>query len=563
MGKSSYDVIVVGSGVGGGTVAYALTKAGYRVALLEKGDFLKREAFSKDELAYCRRDLLNPNPLEEFHTVEMFEGGEWVSRPSYERGVSFFNGTLVGGSSNVMSGMFHRMHPDDFRLKQCYGEIEGANIEDWCIDYETLAPYYDAIEEIVGLSGVVEDAPFEPPRSSLNRLQPPTKENGIVQIFDSACASLALKPLVTTRAILSQSRGEREGCYYSNFCGSYGCSSGAKGSAREAMILPALKSGLLTLLSHHHVIRVLSDSPSHVTGVEVVETKSKKRKILYGDMVVLGAQAHESARLLLNSANRYHPYGLANSSKEVGRNLIFSAGGWGEGVLSRDTCSEKTFYSLMQRGYFFNRSIKEWYGVDDWWYGHFKGGLIEFMFEHQNLIARAIKSLPQEGELLWGEALFERLREVFIQSKKIRFEIFCDWLPTNETFLSLDTHYKDIYGMPVGKIRIFEHPRNQEVGNFLAKRAVTILEKMGAEKIKVASSLYPPPNLIAGGCRFGKDPKTSVLNPECRTHDVENLYVSDASFMPTGGSVPYTWTIYANALRVADAMIEQLHRQKA
>ena len=112
--------------------------------------------------------------------------------------------------------------------------------------------------------------------------------------------------------------------------------------------------------------------------------------------------------------------------------------------------------------------------------------------------------------------------------------------------------------MPVGKLRVEGHPQDLKVGNYIAKKCEKVLEEMGARNIYSSVSAAPPQNLVAGGCRFGKDPKTSVLNPECRTHDLTNLYVADASFMPTGGSVPYTWTIYANAFRVADHIIRAL-----
>jgi choline dehydrogenase-like flavoprotein len=112
--------------------------------------------------------------------------------------------------------------------------------------------------------------------------------------------------------------------------------------------------------------------------------------------------------------------------------------------------------------------------------------------------------------------------------------------------------------MPVGKLRIHSHPHDIKVGKYIAKKCEKVLKEMGATNIYSSISSAPPQNLIAGGCRFGNDPKTSVLNKYCQAHDVSNLFVADASFMPTGGSVPYTWTIYANALRVADYMLKIL-----
>ncbi len=553
-----YDVVIIGSGASGGAVAYTLCKAGFSVAVLEKGRLIKREEFSKDELAYCRRDIVTPNLFEEYHTIEEKVGGKWETTPTYASGWSFWNGNIVGGSSNFMSGMLHRLHPDDFRLKSKYGEIEGANIVDWPISYEELEPYYALAEELTGISGHYEPHPFEPPRSTPDFTQPPTRENAVVKLLDKSCKELGIRPLVTPRAVLSRDKGERNACYYSNFCGSYGCSSGAKSSSREALLRPALATGKLTLLTNTHVKSLHTDSKEHLSYALAVDTVTGKEKKIYGDIFVVAAQAHESARLLLNSANSHHPNGLANSSGELGRNLIFSGGGSGQGELHADALKEISFAELMQTGYFVNRSILDWYFIDDWWHGKFKGGSVEFMFEHQNIISRARKNNYEGGKMLWGGALADRLVERFSKQKSIRFEIFNDWLPNDDCFVSLDPTHKDKYGMPVGKLRIEGHPQDIKVGEYIARKCEEVLEEMGAKNIYSSVSATPAQNLVAGGCRFGNDPGTSVLNKYCQAHDIPNLFVADASFMPTGGSVAYTWTIYANAFRVADHIVKIL-----
>ena len=556
--KQVFDAVIIGSGASGGAVAYTLAKAGYKVAVLEKGRLIRRDEFTKDELAYCRRDIVTPNLFDEYHTIEEEVDGKWIATPTYDSGWSFWNGNVVGGSSNFMSGMLHRMHPDDFRLKSKYGEIEGANVVDWPIGYDEMEPYYLKAEELVGISGKYKQHPFEPPRSTPDFTQPPTKENEVVKLLDKSCRALDIVPLVTARAVLSKDKKNRNACYYSNFCGSYGCSSGAKGSSREALLKPALASGNLTLMSNTYVKTLHTSKKDKVDYVVTVDTISGKEKRIYGKIFVLAAQAHESSRLLLNSANKFHPNGLANSSKEVGKNLIFSAGGSGQGVLRKDSLKEISFEKLMQTGLFVNRSILDWYFIDHWWDGKFKGGSVEFMFEHQNIISRARKNNEENGKLVWGEALGERVVEKFTQGKSIRFEIFNDWLPNDNCFVSLDPTHKDKYGMPVGKLRLEAHPHDLKVGKYIAKKCEDVLYEMGVKEVYSAVSSSPPQNLVAGGCRFGNDPKTSVLNKYCQTHDVPNLFVADASFMPTGGSVPYTWTIYANAFRVADYIIKEL-----
>jgi len=555
-----YDVVVIGSGASGGAVAYTLCKAGYKVAVLEKGRLIQRDEFSKDELAYCRRDLVTPNLFDEYHTIEEKVDGKWVSTPTYESGWSFWNGNMVGGSSNLMSGMLHRIHPDDFRLKSKYGEIEGANVVDWPISYEDLEPYYDLTEELVGVSGYYEKHKFEPPRSRAQFTQPPTKENTVVKLLDKSCQNLGIKSSVTPRAVLSQDKEERNACYYSNFCGSYGCSSGAKSSSREALIKPALATGNLTLMSNTHVKSLHTSKKDEVDYAVAIDTISGKERQIKGKLFVVAAQAHESARLLLNSANKYHPDGLANSSGEIGKNLLFSGGGSGQGELHKNSLKEIKFKELMTMGLFVNRSVLDWYFVDDWWDGKFKGGSVEFMFEHQNIISRAGKHNIENGKLIWGKALGDKIVKRFTQQKSIRFEIFNDWLPNDDCFVSLDETYKDKYGMPVGKLRLEGHPQDVKVGKYIAKKCEGILEEMGAKNIYSSITSGASQNLVAGGCRFGNDPKTSVLDKNCKAHDVNNLYVADASFMPTGGSVAYTWTIYANAFRVADEIVKVLQK---
>ena len=553
-----YDIVIVGSGASGGAVAYTLCKAGYKVAILEKGRLINRNEFSKDELAYTRRNIATPNLYDEYHIIEEKVEGKWVATPTYESGWSFWNGNIVGGSSNFMSGMLHRLHPDDFKLKSKYGEIEGANVVDWPIGYEDLEPYYTLAEELVGISGYYEAHKYEPKRSTPNFTQPPTKENAVVKLLDKSCKALGIKSLVTPRAVLSKNKTGRDACYYSNLCGSYGCSSGAKGSSREALLKPALATGNLTLLTNSYAKYLHTENKDEVSYAVVVDTITGEEKRIEGKMFVVAAQAHESARLLLNSANKYHPNGLANSSGELGKNLLFSGGGSGQGELHKESLKEIKFDELMTTGLFVNRSILDWYFVDHWWDGKFKGGSVEFMFEHQNIITRARKNNYKDGQLLWGTELGERVVKRMTEQKSIRFEIFNDWLPHDDCFVSLDPTHKDKYGMPVGKLRVEGHPQDVKVGNYIAKKCEKILEEMGAKNIYSGVSSVPPQNLVAGGCRFGDDPKTSVLNKYCQAHDVDNLFVADASFMPTGGSVAYSWTIYANAFRIADHIVQRL-----
>ncbi len=541
-----YDVCIVGSGAGAGPIAYELSKAGKKVVILEKGDFYKEENFSKDEIAFCRRSIVTPNLKDEYHLIEDKENGKWVTTPTYELGWDFWNGNIVGGSSNFMSGFFHRLHPKDFRLKSEFGDIKGANISDWAISYEEMEPYYTKVEKIVGVSGKVTPYKFQEPRSTKDFPYPPTAEQPVSKLIDQSCRALGITAVKTPRAIMSVPKGERSACYYSNYCGSYGCSSGAKGSARAALLQPALKTGNLTIKTKHHVKTLEVNEKGHIVFAKCIH--EGKEVTVKATLFVVATQAMETSRLLLNSKSKYFLNGLANNSGQVGKNMLFSAGGVVSGDLDEKILSQK---ELLTEGLFVNRTIKDWYFIDD----KTKGGISEALFEHANPILKANRTKwSEDGALLWGEKLQKRLIERFTKKRNLQFEIFNDWLPNDDCFVTVDENYRDKYGMPVAKLRIGSHPQNEKIGNILAQKTIKVLKKIGATNIKSSIGPYPPQNLQAGGCRFGNDPKTSVLDKNCKAHEVENLYITDGSFMPTGGSVPYTWTIYANAFRVADVI---------
>lgn len=549
-----YDICIVGSGAGAAPIAYELARAGYRVVVLEKGAYYKEEDFSKDEIGVSRRGLFTPLLKDEQHVInERDKDGSVTRYEGEESGWSFWNGSLVGGSSNLMSGYFHRLKPDDFNLMSKFGKIDGANIVDWPIAYEDLEPYYTKVEKIIGVSGNVVQHKFLEPRSTKNFPYPMLEVNSAAKWFDSTCKTLGYESIPTPRAILPHNTLDRNGCSYSNFCGSYGCSTGAKGSARAAL----LQKCEAEIITDAFVYKLESDKKK-ITKVHYYD-KELKSHTVEAKIFVVAAQAIETCRLLLNSKNRHFPNGIANNSGQVGKNLIFSAGGSGEGRVRFESLTTEQQRELMQPGLFFNRSLQDWYEYEDDG-KKYKGGTIDFLFEHANIISRVAREMyDEDGNLVWGEKLQQKMHKNFTTSRVIVFEIFNDWLPSDYCNVTIDEKVKDKYGVNVAAINLYGHPHDLKVGEYLAKKAKNVLKNMGAKEISVTISSDPPPNLVAGGCRFGNDPKTSVLDLNCKAHELDNLYVSDASFMPTGGSVPYTWTIYANSFRVADVILKRLN----
>lgn len=556
--KTPYDVIVVGSGAGASPVAFTMAKAGAKVLVLEKGPWLTEKEFYKDELACCRRSVYTPDLADEQHVIEDTDSdGDWVAEATSESGWDFWNGNVVGGSSNFMSGYFHRLKPMDFKLKTEFGEIKGANVEDWPISYDDLAPYYDKAERNVGISGKVIDHPFQEPRTS-DFPYPPVVEHGIAAWIDKAGKEIGYHPFPVPRAILSKPAMGRRSCEYSGYCGSYGCASGAKGSGRAALLNHAVASGNCTIKAEAKVHKISTDANGEITGVHFYDRSGKSHKV-EASIYVVACQAIETSRLLLASKGEKFPNGLANNNGQVGKNLVFSAGGSGGGDFYYSDLTPEKAAELKQMGPFVNRALQDWYKIDDKEFGKAaKGGTIDLLFNHPNPIRKAEREKWDfDDNLVWGEQLKDNLKTAFTESRTLRFEVFNDWLPTDDCFVTLDEEVTDKWGDPVAKVRIGYHDHDLKVGEYLVAKAEKLLEAMGAKNVHSSVSGSPPANLVAGGCRFGTDPKSSVLNPDCRAHEVSNLYVTDGSFMPTGGSVPYTYTIYANAFRVADVIKRQ------
>ena len=553
--NKEFDVCVIGSGAGGGPVAYTLAKAGYSVAVLEKGPWYNEKDFFKDE-QLGRHQVFRSKSKDERHVLEEpNDDGAWSSTTTSQ----FWGGNIVGGASNFMSGYFHRLKPEDFRQLSTFGKIEGANRVDWPISYADLEPYYTLVEQVIGISGKVVQHPNLEPRSTKDFPFPPTAEHPIATWFDTACNDMGLHPIPMARCILSRPFNNRRSCEYSGYCGSYGCASGAKGSSRAALLDPAIMTGNCEMITHAKVYRINSDSKGKVSSVDYYDHEKNSIRIV-AKIFVVACYSIETARLLLSSPGEKHPQGMGNNHNQVGKNLHCCAGGTGHGLFEFDQFTELQTQQLKMRGPFFNRALQDWYFIDDKkaFGGRIKGGTIDFVFDPPSPTADANDLKWQDGQLLWGSALKRRIKSHFTQSKDFKFEVFCDWLTTDNCYVSLDDSEKDKWGSPVAKVRVGFHPHDLKVARYVIEKGKEVMKAMGAQKAWGNAFSSPTSNLIAGGCRFGDDPTSSVLDADCRVHDVENLFVSDGSFMPNGGSVTPTWTIYANAFRVADKIKAQL-----
>ncbi|MGB0893198.1 MAG: GMC family oxidoreductase [Parashewanella sp.] len=555
-----FDVCIIGSGAGAGPVAHTLVNAGFKVCMLEKGKWYNEQHFKKDE-QLVRHSIFQSQFSKERHVLEEpNDDGSW----SRDTTAQFWGGNIVGGASNFMSAYFHRLKPTDFKLLSTYGAIEGANIVDWPISYQDLAPYYDKVEREIGVSGKIKPHRFLEPRTHKDYPMPATVEHPAAKLFDQACEKLKFTPLPMARGILSRPMNARMSCEYSGYCGSYGCHSGAKASSRAALLDSLQDKPNFTLLTQAKAYRIVSDKQGNATHVDYFDEQGKSQKIT-ARIFVVACYSIESARLLLTSVGEKHVKGLGNNYDQVGKNLHCCAGGTGHGIFDLTKVDPKLAKQLQVRGPFFNRFLQDWYEINDKSLAAkpIKGGTLDFVFDPPSPTADAASLKWQEnGNLLWGTPLKQKIKAHFTQSKDFKFEVFCDWLTNDECYVSLDLDEKDAWGIPVAKVRAGFHPHDVKVAQYLVNKGVEVMKAMGATQAYGNVFTQPTSNLVAGGCRFGEDPKNSVLNKDCRIHDVDNVYVTDGSFMPNGGSVTPTFTIYANAFRVADKIKLQLQREE-
>lgn len=554
-GPAEVDVVVIGSGAGGAPVALTLAAAGARVVVLEKGPYYSIRDFTHDEIAVCRRDFFVPYLRDDPHTIRR-NGGTHA-----EQTREGWTSQCVGGATVHMSGFSYRLKEQDFRLKTLTGGIDDAEIADWPIGASDMAPYYDRAETAIGVSGIAGINPFEIPRRPYPL--PPLVPHPSAALVDTAARSLGLHPFPTARAILSAPYGVRPPCNYCGLCGDYGCENGSKSSMLATIIPRAEATGRCEIRARCAAQRILVDDQDRAVGVEYFNQRGELDAVR-ARVVVVAASAIESARLLLLSSTARFPFGLANGSGLVGKNLTFSSFGKGTAIFDKHELAAKLGNESMNLP-FLLRSVQDHYWIPDAGLGMPKGGTYNFLLHHPNPINAAVRLMRDASWSLWGEPLKERMQAYFHDELWMEFEVFGEFLPWREVYVDLDPQTKDRWGAPAARINLANHPVEVEVNTWMTNQGLDILRaiKPTPKEVKAWTWGSTTFHLQHGTCRFGDDQGRSVLDPSCQAHDVKNLYVTDGSFMPTSGGVPATPTIIANSFRVADQIRNRFLRREA
>ena len=531
--SEAVDFAIVGSGAAGGVMARELSRAGFRVVVLEQGPDVREKDFQHNELKYIFQSAISNDWKIEPNTFRQTESEKARVQPA------LLYGRCVGGSSVHFTGNFWRFHEIDFLERSTVGPIAGAALADWPITYADLEPYYTKVDWEIGVSGA--PGPFDPWRSKPYPL-PPLEIKSSGALLERGARKLGWHPQPAPMAILSRDYRGRNACVHCGYCESFGCEVGAKSSVLAAMIPEAEKTGRCEIRPNSYVREISTDAAGRATGV--IYFDAQKREIFQkANAVVLCANGAMTPRLLLLSKSSRFPGGLANSSGLVGKYLMFN----GEGL-----ASGQFEYPLNEyKSAVVTRVLFDFYRLDPK-LGLYGGGGIDLRFDMLPIVF-ALGGLPPDAPR-WGAEFKAQLAQNFTRS--VNSFGHTTSLPVETNSISLDPDVKDAWGLPAPRVTYKDHPEDLKTAKFFRDRGLELLQAAGARKVWPIPFAEQPMGVhLLGTCRMGNDPKTSVINTDHRTHDVPNLFLCDGSSLVTGGRGQPTMTIQALAFRAADRII--------
>jgi len=535
------DAIVIGAGAGGGVVAKELACAGMKVALLERGRWVTAADYRKDDLQNQRTSVLGaafgPDDERNPRVYVDRNGRERIVYPS--RGPYHNNAMCVGGGTASYGAMAWRFMEQDFRLKSIYGAVENSTLEDWPISYEDLEPYYEKAEWEIGVSGDVGPDPYKAPRKKPLPM-PPLPPNLECRILKPAAERLGWHPFDIPMLRNSVPYGGRGSCMRCRWCVGFACEVDAKNGTQNTVIPKALASGNCELRTEAIVREILVTPQGKARGV-VYYDENDREQTQTADLIVVCCGAIETARLLLNSKSKLFPNGIGNNHDWVGRNLQGHAYTGASGLLPFD-CYDDVGPGAGIACCDFNHGNPGLVGG-----GMLANEFIRLPYQFVGKVPRFVKP--------WGREHKEFMRKWYRRMIGVQGPV--QEIPVWEARVQVDPKVRDYWGIPVARLSGGRHPHTIEVCEFLSRKAEEWVKEAGAIK----TWRWVPGLGLSGGqhqagtCRMGDDPKTSVVDGNCRVHDVENLYIADASVHVTNGGFNPVLTILANAYRVADHLI--------
>lgn len=561
-----YDVIIVGSGAGGGMATKILSEAGLKVAVVEAGPFFDPadpEQMTQLKWPYesPRRGASTTRPFGDFDSA--YGGWEIDGEPysnSDETDFRWFRSRMLGGRTNHWGRISLRFGPKDFKRK----DQDGLG-DNWPIGYEDVKPYYDKVDKLIGVFGTNEGLPNDPDGFFL----PPPKPR-LHELFYIKGARKSNVPVYPSRMSMLTKRinNERGVCFYCGQC-SRACQVYADFSAGTCLIFPAQKSGgQIDLFVNCMVREVTTNDEGKATGVSYINKEDRKEYKLKGKVVVLAASACSSARILLNSKSKQHPNGLGNSSNVIGKYLHDSTG----------TNRGAFIPELMNRDIYNEDGVGGMHVYSPWWLENEKldfprgyhiemgGGLRMpgYGFGFNTNAFNEFFGLPVGG---YGDSLRKDVRKYY--GSVIGLAGRGESIPQKDNYCEIDPTKVDEYGIPILKFNYkwTEHEINQV--KHMHDTFEEIIHNMGGHALGEKPGkdqnygILKPGEIIheVGTTRMGDNTKTSVVNKFQQMHDVDNVFIVDAGPFVSQADKNPTWTILALSWRTSDYIVEELKKQ--
>ena len=558
----SREAVVVGSGAAGSAAAWELARQGWDVTVLERGRNLrpglgKRPSgrlgteYGSDEVKGYRGFGFPDGDLEPYTTRTQAEASSGVARSA--QGALGQLGAAVGGTSLHYNAKTPRFWKQDFSLLSDHGPIDGAQVADWPIGYDDLAPFYDLVERQVGVQGDRSAMPARTLEQSPRRRDfpmPPNPTGYAAGLLAQGARLVGMEPYPYPAAVNSEPRKGRPACNSCGMCSGFGCPINARGDALVSFLNPAMRTGRVRVIERAFVDRVETTRNGHrARAVRYRDVRGKVHRIPASTVVLAGSPIN-TARLLLMSANRAHPTGLGNRSDQVGRNMMF-----------HNFTIAAAFFPFTVHPL---RAQSTTLQIDDL-VGPFTGPEISALgvpYLVGGIIQLGSGGPPINGaQLMAGFAGYGAAHKAAMRvgphAGVAGSQLVHQDLPQAENRVDLDPDVTDFLGNPAARITYSPHRHEQAAATYLGAQ---MLAAHQATPESIGAIVLPFPLInqgitytahLAGTARMGEDPRTSVCASSGRLHDVDNVFVADASTFPTFPGFNPTLTIMANSIRIA------------